>query len=129
MPETRQEKSYCRLCFGYCGMNVTIANDRVVGLIGDHDNPATQGYACTKGLEAHFGMYGPSRVMRPLKKVGDKQIEIPLEQALDEIAARMRTIIDEEGPQSLAFFRGTGTMGSAISVFCYPGLADSLGGQ
>lgn len=126
----RVEKSYCRLCFGFCGMNVTIdENDRVVGLRGDHDNPVTQGYACIKGLEAHHGMYGEKRILRPLKRVDGGYISIPLEQALDEIATRMKSVTEESGAQSLAFFRGTGTFGSNIATFSFPGLADSVGGQ
>ena len=126
----RVEKSYCRLCFGFCGVNVTIDDqDRVVSVRGDHDNPITQGYACVKGLDIATGLYGDKRILRPLKRVGDKQVPIPLEQALDEIAERMKTVIAEDGAQSLAFFRGTGTFGSNIAIFSFPGLADAVGGQ
>lgn len=126
----RVEKSYCRLCFGFCGVNITIDEaERVVSVRGDHDNPVTQGYACIKGLEAHHGMYGDKRILTPLKRVGDAHVPIPLDQALDEIATRMKTIIADDGAQSLAFFRGTGTFGSNIAIFSFPGLADSVGGQ
>ncbi len=126
----RQEKSYCRLCFGFCGVNVTIDDEeRVVEVRGDHDNPATQGYACVKGLDAPAGLYSDERILRPLKRVGDKHIPISLEQALDEIAEKMQRIIDEETAQSLAFFRGTGTFGSNVAIFSWPGLADAVGGQ
>ncbi|WP_269430666.1 molybdopterin-containing oxidoreductase family protein [Novosphingobium malaysiense] len=121
-------KSYCRLCQGFCGMDVTLDDHgRVTQVRGDHANPATQGYACIKGLDAPAGMYGPHRILRPRKKVGDTYIEIPLEQALDEIAAKIGTIIDEDGARSMAFMRGTGTFGSTIAVFMFPGLADALG--
>ncbi len=126
----RVEKSYCRLCFGFCGVNVAIDDhDRVVEVRGDHDNPATQGYACVKGLDIPAALYGPRRILRPLKRVGDTQVPIGLDQALDEIANKMRAIIDEEGAQSLAFFRGTGTFGSNIAIFSFPGLAEAVGGQ
>lgn len=126
----RNEKSYCRLCFGFCGVDVTIDdNDRVVSLRGDHDNPVTKGYACVKGLEVPAVLYSDKRIMQPLKRVGDMHVPIPLEQALDEIAAKMRAIVAEDGAQSLAFFRGTGTFGSNIAVFSFPGLADAVGGQ
>lgn len=121
-------KSYCRLCQGFCGMDVTLDDaGRVASVRGDHDNPATHGYACIKGLDAPAGMYGPKRILRPLKKVGDTQIEIPLEQALTEIAERMGRIVEEDGPGSMAFMRGTGTFGSSIAVFMFPALADALG--
>ncbi|MCB2075228.1 MAG: molybdopterin-dependent oxidoreductase [Novosphingobium sp.] len=126
----RVEKSFCRLCLGMCGLDVTIGDDgRVASVRGDHDNPASQGYACIKGLEVPTALYGDKRIMRPRKRVGDSYVEIPLEQALDEIAAKMQMILDEDGPQSLAFFRGTGTFGSNVAIFSWPNLAECVGGQ
>jgi anaerobic selenocysteine-containing dehydrogenase len=126
----RVEKSFCRLCLGMCGLNVTIGDDgRVASVRGDHDNPASQGYACIKGLEVPTALYGDKRIMRPRKRVGDAYVEIPLEQALDEIAGKMKMIIEEDGPQSLGFFRGTGTFGSNVAIFSWPGLAECVGGQ
>ncbi|MET0589393.1 MAG: molybdopterin-dependent oxidoreductase [Novosphingobium sp.] len=126
----RVEKSFCRLCFGFCGMEVTVGDDgRVQSVRGDHDNPMTSGYACVKGLDAPEALYSDRRIMQPLKRVGDRHVPIPLEQALDEIAAKMRMIVDEDGAQSLAFFRGTGTFGSNVAIFSWPNLADCLGAQ
>jgi anaerobic selenocysteine-containing dehydrogenase len=126
----RVEKSFCRLCFGFCGMNVTIGDDgHILQVRGDHDNPATEGYACVKGLDAPEALYGDKRIMRPLKRIGDRHVPIPLEQALDEIAAKMKNIVNEDGPQSLAFFRGTGTFGSNVAIFSWPNLAEAIGGQ
>ena len=126
----RQQKSYCRLCFGFCGVNVTIDdNERVVSVVGDHDNPATQGYACVKGLELPSVLYGDRRLWRPLKKTARGFEEIDLEQALDEIAQRMQQIIDQDSAQSLAFYRGTGTFGSNVAALTFPALANAVGGQ
>jgi anaerobic selenocysteine-containing dehydrogenase len=126
----RVEKSFCRLCFGFCGMDVTIGDDgRVQSVRGDRDNPATRGYACVKGLDVPEALYGDRRILRPRKRVGDRHVEIGLEQALDEIAAKMQAIVAEDGPQSLAFFRGTGTFGSNVAIFSWPGLAEAVGGQ
>jgi anaerobic selenocysteine-containing dehydrogenase len=126
----REEKSYCRLCFGFCGVKVTIDdNEQVVAVRGDRENPATQGYACVKGLDVPSALYGDKRLRRPLKRVGDRQVPISLEQALTEIAERMQAIIDEDGAQSLGFYRGTGTFGSSIAALTFPALAEAVGGQ
>ncbi len=126
----RTEKSYCRLCFGFCGVDLTIDDEeRVVKVRGDHDNPASQGYACVKGLDVPPALYGEDRFMQSMKRVDGELQPIPLETALDEIAEKMQAIIDQDGAQSLAFFRGTGTFGSNIAIFSFPGLADSVGGQ
>ena len=126
----RVDKSYCRLCQGFCGMDVTIdEHERVVEVRGDHENPATLGYACVKGLGIPEILNSPDRLLHPLKRVGDRHVRIDLEQALDEIGAKMRQIIDEDGAQSLGFFRGTGTFGSTIAVLAFPALANAVGGQ
>jgi anaerobic selenocysteine-containing dehydrogenase len=126
----RVEKSFCRLCFGFCGMDVTIDdNGRVLQVRGDRENPLTRGYACVKGLDAPEALYSEARIVRPLKRVGDRQVEIGLEQALDEIAEKMKAIIDEDGPQSLGVFTGTGMMGANTAIYGWPGLAASIGTQ
>jgi anaerobic selenocysteine-containing dehydrogenase len=126
----RVEKSFCRLCFGFCGVNVSIDDaGRVAAVRGDHDNPLTEGYACVKGLDVPAALYGEERIKRPLKRVGDRHVPIPLEQALDEIAEKLQAIIAEDGAQSAAFFRGTGTFGSNVAIFSWPNLADALGAQ
>src|SRR5262245_2258390 len=126
----REVKSYCRLCFGFCGTTVTIDDqERIVEVRGDHDNPASRGYACVKGMEVPSILYGESRLLHPMKRVDGKHVRIGLEQALDEIAECMKTIIAEDGAQSLAFFRGTGTFGSSVAVHGWPAFAQAIGGQ
>ena len=105
------------------------ASDRVVGLRGDHDNPATRGYACSKGLDAGEALRGDQRILRPLKRVNGKHVEIPLEQALDEIALRMQSIMEVDGPEALAFFLGTGFFGSSILLVGWSALANAIGAR
>jgi anaerobic selenocysteine-containing dehydrogenase len=75
----------------------------VVSVRGDYDSPLTQGYVCVKGIEAPAAMYGENRILHPLKRVGDTHVRIDLEQALDEIAERMRAIIDADGASRSPF--------------------------
>ena len=80
----------------------------MVGARGDKSNPQTKGYACIKGLYLHEAHNSPDRLLRPLKRQPDGRFEpISLEQALDEIAARVRTIIQDHGADAIAAFRGT----------------------
>jgi anaerobic selenocysteine-containing dehydrogenase len=82
--------------------------NRIVGIKGDKDNPMTNGYVCFKGLQAEEAHHGPARLLRPLKRQPDGSFaEIGSEEALDEIAAKLRTIIDRDGPEAVASFKGT----------------------
>lgn len=114
----RLEASFCRICTGGCGVKVTIdANDRIVDIRGDHDNPMTHGYACYKGLQAKEAHHGPARLLHALKRMADGSYErIPAEQALDEIGERMKAIIERDGPDAFALFCGNPSMISPINL-------------
>jgi len=107
---TRQARSFCRICSAHCGMVLTIDDDanRIVDIRGDRDNPMSSGYVCFKGLQAEEAHHGPARLLRPLKRMADgSRAEIASETALDEIAAALRTIVDRDGPEAVATFKGT----------------------
>lgn len=125
----RVEKSYCRLCSGLCGMLVSIDDDqRVVDVRGDHDHPMTMGYACIKGLQAPHVHHGESRLLHPLKRMPDGRFEpIPLEQALDEIAERLRAILAQHEPRAVAAFRGTQAYLNSCAYPIQPAFLAALG--
>ncbi len=107
---TRQARSFCRICSAHCGMILTIDEDenRIVSIKGDKENPMSNGYVCFKGLQAEEAHHGPQRLLRPLKRQDDGSFaEIESEQALDEIAEKMRAILDRDGPEAVATFKGT----------------------
>src|SRR5271157_3175412 len=98
---TRTARSFCRICAGNCALVVTIENDRIIGARGDKSNPQTGGYACIKGLFLHEAHNSPNRILHPLKRGGDGKFHrVPLEQALDEIAASVRDLMRAHGPDS-----------------------------
>jgi len=107
---TREARSYCRICSAHCGMVLTIeeGSDRILAVKGDKENPLSRGYVCFKGLQAEEAHHGPQRLLRPLKRQGDGSFaEIDSEQALDEIADRLRDIVSRGGPEAVATFKGT----------------------
>lgn len=125
----RTEISACRLCSGNCGMVVSIDDaGRVARLRGDRENPFSNGYACIKGLEVPQAMYGPQRVLKPLKRRGDGAFEeIALEQALDEIAGRLKAIMAENGGESVGLFNGTAYYNNAPLVEILGGWLKAIG--
>src|SRR5437016_3139016 len=95
----KEVRSYCRTCLAMCGTIVTVDEEenRIVKIRPDAESPLSQGYICSKGLSAGEQHNEPSRILRPLKRQPDgSYVEIDSEQALDEIAEKLRTIIDRD---------------------------------
>jgi anaerobic selenocysteine-containing dehydrogenase len=112
---THEKLSFCRICMGHCGMVLTVDDDeQLVGIRADRDDGQTLGFACFKGLQAVELHNGPARLLHPLKRQPDGSFaRIPLEQALDEIAGKLRAVIDEDGPEAVAGYRGGGAFFNA----------------
>lgn len=70
---------------------------------------------CQKGYVHSRAMYGPDRVLYPMKRAGErgsgKWQRIEWEQAFDEIGAKVAEVIAEHGPQALIDDHGTNGAG------------------
>jgi anaerobic selenocysteine-containing dehydrogenase len=127
----RQEKAFCRICLGHCGMQLTIDEDeRIVDIRGDKDHPLTRGYACFKGLQAEEAHHGEARILHPLKRnAGGGFDAIPSEQALDEIAARIKTIMDARGPNAIGVYFGNGSIFNSTAVTMQAYFLEAIGSR
>ena len=101
-------KTACVLCAQNCGLEVLVEDNRMVKVRPDRDNPRSQGYACRKGLKVAFHQHHAQRLSYPLKRVNNSFEQISWDQAIDEIAEKLRSIVDEHGPRSFAYMGGGG---------------------
>jgi anaerobic selenocysteine-containing dehydrogenase len=115
-PEITTHKSFCRFCHASCAIEVDVAEGRVVKVRGDRDNPMFRGYTCIKGRELPAQHNHPDRLRSSLRRKGDGFEEISSEQALDEIAEKLRAIVDEHGPRAVALYGGTGAFQCATGL-------------
>lgn len=106
MMETK--KSFCRFCHVYCGLEVDVENNRVLAVRGDPQNAVSEGYTCQKGRAELERIYHPDRLLCCQKRVDGRRIDMPVEQALDEIAAKLKEIVDRYGPRAVAAYGGCG---------------------
>lgn len=105
---TERRKTYCRICSAYCALNLEVAGNRITALAGDADDPVSRGYTCVKGRELPWQVHGPARLQHSLRRNDRGEFEpIDTRQALHEIAARLRAIVDRDGPCAVASFCGT----------------------
>ena len=102
------KKTFCRFCHVFCGLEVDVADDRVVGVRGDHDNPISEGYTCPKGRSEVDRINHPDRFRACQKRGADGLAPVDTTQALDEIGEKLKAIIAEHGPHSVAVYSGCG---------------------
>ncbi len=109
MQERKTYHSICRMCGSGCGVDVEVKNNRIVKVSGNEENDINRGRICIKGSSAATWLNLPERLRKPLKKTANGFVEIPLEQAMDEIAAKMKELQDTYGKQAVAGWKGEGT--------------------
>ncbi len=121
-------KTACVLCAQNCGLEVFVENNRIVKARPDKANPRSEGYACRKGINIAYHQHHAQRLTHPLKRVDGGFQRIGWEQALDEIAQKLRGIVDAYGPRSLAYM-GAGGQGSHFQAAFAVRLLRALGSQ
>lgn len=111
------QKTGCVLCAQNCGLEILVADGRMVKVRGDKENPRSQGYACRKGMNILNYQYPKGRLYEPLKKIGDQFVTISWEQATSEIAVKMRELVDGHGPRCLAYMGASSQGGHFEAAF------------
>ncbi len=104
-------KTICVLCGNTCGLEVQVENNRITKVRPDKDDPRSEGYVCRKGTSIAFHQHNRDRVLYPLKKVGDRFERVSWEQATGEIAEKLKSILRQHGPRSLASLVSFGEFG------------------
>ena len=88
---------------------------RITDVAGDSRHPFTRGVICGKVHDYAERVYGPTRVLTPLRRVGPKgegRFEpIGWDEAVDEIAHRWRRVIAQWGGEAILPFSYGGTLG------------------
>jgi anaerobic selenocysteine-containing dehydrogenase len=106
--DVRTVKSFCRTCTAICGILVDVDDetDEVLRVRGDADHPFSHGYTCAKGRALPQIHHHRDRIERPMMRIDGQLQHTTWEAALDDLADRLRSIIDEHGPASVGVYHG-----------------------
>ena len=102
----------CFNCEAACGLVAYFdqETDEITKIEGNPEHPASRGRNCAKGPATLNQIYDPERILYPMKRKGERgsgQWErITWDQALDEIAERIRTAIIEERRNEIMYHVG-----------------------
>jgi len=96
---------HCSSCDQFCPLTATVDGDRVVK-VAARDNEFLRDVICVKGAYAPKSFAHPDRLMFPLKRTGERGAgqwaQVSWEAAMDDIATRLRKVVDTYGPEALA---------------------------
>ncbi len=115
-------KTYHGVCYhdcpDSCSWDVTVEDGEVKEFGGNKENPFTNGKLCNK-METfpQDVTFNPDRILTPLKRTGEKgegKFErISWEQAMREVAAKVKSSVAEHGGESVLPFGYMGTRESS----------------
>ena len=108
--------SVCALdCPDACSVLVQVEDGRAVKLKGNPDHAVTRGFLCGKVAQYLEREYSPNRLLYPQKRIGAKGEgkfgRITWDEALDTIAAKLKEVASEFGPEAILPYSYAGTMG------------------
>jgi anaerobic selenocysteine-containing dehydrogenase len=103
-------------CPDTCSMLVTVDDSgRATRIAGDPEHAFTQGFLCTKVSKYLERTYHDGRLLYPQIRTGAKGEgkfrRATWDEALDLIASRLRSVVDEHGAQAILPYSYAGTMG------------------
>jgi len=113
-------------CPDSCGVLVTVdeTTGRAVKVQGDPSHPVTRGFLCGKVAKYLDRVYSPDRLLYPMRRragvpkgplaqghEAEAFERISWDEALDEVAARLKAIAAEFGPESVLPYSYAGTIG------------------
>ncbi len=109
---SEQRKAACHFCHMNCGMLVDVDDNGVaVKVTGDPAHPFNQGAQCPRGASTLDHHNHPDRINYPLKRVGERGsgefVRCTWEEALDDIAKRMKDLVGKYGPETVTTIGGT----------------------
>jgi nitrate reductase NapA len=100
------DKAPCRFCGTGCGVEVGVHDGKVLAVRGDEQHAVNKGLLCVKGYHLPALLYGRDRLKKPLKRNADGQGFSPIswDEALNLVAEKFKTTLDEHGPDAVAMY-------------------------
>lgn len=97
-------KTPCRLCGVGCGLLIGIEGGRAGAVKGNPESSVSKGLACAKGYYSAQALYGRDRIRHAMIRRGNALVEVPMNEALDLVARRIRETTQQHGKDSVAIY-------------------------
>ncbi|WP_201367473.1 molybdopterin-containing oxidoreductase family protein, partial [Dictyobacter formicarum] len=91
-----------------CGMKVEVEQNKLISLKGDTQNPDSRGFLCIRGRATQEIFDNPKRLLRPLRRVGERGEDRWEPCSWDEAYAMIVGSIQQTRPERVGLWRGHG---------------------
>lgn len=95
-------RTVCPYCGVGCVLELNVARNKVIKVSVDNEIPPNYGTLCVKGRFGFEFINNHDRLTKPLIRRDNGFAEVSWEEAFDYVADRLRDIVSEHGPDSVA---------------------------
>ncbi|GCE21298.1 molybdopterin-containing oxidoreductase family protein [Dictyobacter kobayashii] len=92
-----------------CGMRIEVEDNKLISLKGDAQNPDSRGFLCIRGRATPEIFDNPKRLLRPLRRVGERGENRWEPCSWDEAYEQIVAAIQQTQPERVGLWRGHGT--------------------
>ena len=96
----------CNLCEAMCGLAIEHEQGKILGIRGDREDAFSRGHLCPKALALKDVYEDPDRLRHPVRREGDRFVEVSWDEAFSDIGKRLRAIRKQHGKDAVAFSQG-----------------------
>ncbi|MCB5191096.1 sulfite reductase subunit alpha [Methylobacillus arboreus] len=99
-------KSVCPYCGVGCGIVMQVDAGRIIKVAGDKQHPSNFGRLCTKGSSCIQAITNGGRLEHAYARSqrGMEPVRTDIQKAIEMAGTRLRAIVDEHGPDSVALY-------------------------
>ncbi len=109
-------RTICKIgaCEPQCGLEIDVENNQIINLRPDKQHPISKGYLCIKAKAVAHYQNDPERLLEPSKQLDGKWQNIDWETANTEIGKKLKHLVDQYGPTSVATYWGNAADSTAM---------------
>ena len=104
-----------------CGLRVDVEGDRVARIVGDEEDPFSEGHICPKALALKDLHEDPDRLRQPMRRNrAGRWDPVPWDEALSEAAHRLHGIQQRHGRNAVGAYLGNPTVHNLSALMYAP---------
>lgn len=114
---SKQHFRTCNLCEAMCGIVIEHDETSVHSIKGDKEDPFSKGFICPKAVALQDIYQDPDRLRKPVRRDGDRWVEISWEEAFDTVTEKLKEIQEVQGQDAVGYYQGNPSVHNLGTLF------------